>query len=71
MGPGLPQPIALLNLSPEEQVRLKQAGREHYTQELAELLARVNDELDAHERLQCLVVVPEDTAVAHVHQVHR
>ncbi len=63
MGPGLPQPIALLNLSPEERVKLDQAGREHYTGALAALLARVNDELDAHERLHCLVVVSEAWAV--------
>jgi long-subunit acyl-CoA synthetase (AMP-forming) len=63
MGPGLPQPIALLNLSPEEMVKLEQAGREHYSRELAGLLTRVNDELDAHERLQCLVVVSETWAV--------
>lgn len=63
MGPGLPQPIALLNLSPEERVKLEQAGREHYSKELAGLLSRVNDELDAHERLQCLVVVSEAWAV--------
>lgn len=63
MGPGLPQPIALLNLSPEERVKLEQAGREHFTKELAGLLSRVNEELDAHERLQCLVVVSEAWAV--------
>lgn len=63
MGPGLPQPIALLNLSPEERAKLDQAGREHYTAALAALLARVNDELDAHERLHCLVVVSEAWAV--------
>lgn len=63
MGPGLPQPIALLNLSPEERAKLEQAGREHYSKELAGLLSRVNEELDAHERLQCLVVVSEAWAV--------
>ena len=63
MGPGLPQPIALLNLSPEEQARLEKEGRDHYSAELKQLLARVNDELDAHERLQCLVVVPEQWSV--------
>ena len=63
IGPGLSQPIALLNLSPEEKVRLEQHGRERYSQDLAALLSRVNDELDAHERLQCLVVVPEMWAV--------
>lgn len=63
MGPGLPQPIALLNLSAEEQGKLERSGREQYTQQLTALLARVNDELDAHERLHCLVVVPEAWAV--------
>ncbi|WP_229148160.1 AMP-binding protein [Alcanivorax sp. 1008] len=59
MGPGLPQPIALLNLSAEESARLEKVGREAYSESLGELLTRVNKELDAHERLQCLVVVPE------------
>ena len=63
MGPGLPQPIALLNLSAEERVKLEQVGREHFGKELAGLLSRVNEELDAHERLQCLVVVSEAWAV--------
>lgn len=63
IGPGLPQPIALLNLSPEENARLEKDGRDEYSRELGELLARVNQELDAHERLQCLVVVPEIWAV--------
>ncbi|MFN3714947.1 MAG: AMP-binding protein [Alcanivoracaceae bacterium] len=63
MGPGLPQPIALLNLSAEEIVRLERDGREHFTGGLQDLLKRVNEELDAHERLQCLVVVPEQWAV--------
>jgi long-chain acyl-CoA synthetase len=63
MGPGLPQPIALLNLSVEEIARLERDGRDHFTQGLQDLLKRVNEELDAHERLQCLVVAPEAWAV--------
>ena len=63
MGPGLPQPICLLNLSPEEIARIEKEGREEFTKGLQGLLTRVNQELDAHERLQCLVVVHELWAV--------
>lgn len=59
MGPGLPQPIALLNLSPEEKQRLEKTGREDYTAALEAHWKKVNAELDAHERLNCVVVVPE------------
>jgi len=63
MGPGLSQPIALLSLSVEERDRLMGPDRERFQGELEELLKRVNGQLDAHERLRCLVVVPEEWSV--------
>lgn len=63
IGLGLPQPMALLNLSDEERARLDKEGRDHYSEELGKLLRRVNEELDAHERLQCLVVVAEQWTI--------
>ncbi|MCG8392311.1 MAG: AMP-binding protein [Pseudomonadales bacterium] len=60
IGEGMGQPIALLNLTPEEQDKLsKGSGKEQFTKELEQLLARVNTELDPHERLTCLVVCKE------------
>lgn len=59
MGVDLPQPIALLNLSEDELARLEKTGRENYTRELEEHLVKVNQELDAHERLYCLVITEE------------
>lgn len=63
IGVDLPQPIALLNLSAEELARLEKEGRENYTGKLEEHLANVNQELDAHERLYCLVITKELWAV--------
>lgn len=60
IGQGMPQPLALLNLTPEEQVRLSEGEEKaHFTKELEQLLAKVNDELDPHERLSALVVCQE------------
>lgn len=59
VGPGLPQPIALLNLSPEQADQLAKSGRDEYQARLEQLLHQVNGELDAHERLTSLVVIPE------------
>ena len=57
IGQGMGQPIALLNITPEEQVKLSKASeKEHFTKELEALLARVNNELDPHERMTTLVV---------------
>ena len=64
MGVDLPQPIALLCLSPEEVEHLaSEKAREHYVEGLKKLLEDVNKELDAHERLDALVVVPEEWGV--------
>jgi long-subunit acyl-CoA synthetase (AMP-forming) len=59
IGVDLPQPIALVNLSEDELARLKKSGREDYTRELEEHLTKVNQELDAHERLSSLVITKE------------
>lgn len=60
-GPSLTQPIGLVMLSldahhlvdnnPEEQGKVKQ--------ELSNLLSQVNEQLEAHERLSCLIVVKD------------
>ena len=63
MGPGLPQPIALLSLSVEERDRLMGPDRESFQKELEALLQKVNGQIDAHERLRCLVVVPDEWSV--------
>ena len=57
IGQGMGQPIALLNITPEEQEKLsKGSEKEHFTKELEALLTRVNHELDPHERMTTLVV---------------
>jgi long-chain acyl-CoA synthetase len=57
IGANMAQPIALLNLTPEEQEKLsKGAEKEHFTQQLNALLEKVNGQIDAHERLNALVV---------------
>ncbi|ASK35161.1 AMP-binding acetyl-CoA synthetase [Alcanivorax sp. N3-2A] len=57
VGSGMSQPIALLNLTPEEQGKLtKGEGREHFNRQLAQLLDNVNKQLDPHERLSALIV---------------
>lgn len=64
MGVDLPQPVALLCLSPEEEAHLNSAAaKERYIEGLKALLTRVNSEIDAHERLDALVVVPETWGV--------
>ncbi len=57
IGSNMAQPVALLNLTPEEQEKLgKGAEKDHFTKSLEELLERVNKQLDPHERLNCLVI---------------
>ncbi|HAS28640.1 MAG TPA: AMP-binding acetyl-CoA synthetase, partial [Alcanivorax sp.] len=56
IGANMAQPIALLNLTPEEQEKLsKGTEKEHFTQSLNALLEKVNSQIDAHERLNALV----------------
>lgn len=60
MGANLPQPLVLVCLSPEEQAHLTTDGaRASYMDALQKHLRAVNTELDAHERLDALVVVAE------------
>ncbi|MDX1805088.1 MAG: AMP-binding protein [Alcanivorax sp.] len=56
IGEGMGQPIALLNLTVEEDAKLRGPEKERFTKELEALLARVNEELDPHERMPALVV---------------
>lgn len=57
IGANMAQPIALLNLTPEEQDKLsKGRAREQFTAELEQLLENVNGQIDPHERLDALVV---------------
>lgn len=57
IGEGMGQPIALLNLTPEEQDRLSSGfEKEHFTQELEKHLKHVNDQIDPHERMTTFVV---------------
>jgi long-chain acyl-CoA synthetase len=59
-GAGQHQPFALVMLSPEaQQQRVTESGMASVSAELEALLARVNTELEDHEKLSCLVVVKE------------
>lgn len=64
MGSNLPQPLVLVCLPAEALAQLADdQAREEYSGTLADLLAQVNSELDAHERLAALVVVKESWSV--------
>ncbi|MCK0155530.1 AMP-binding protein [Alcanivorax sp. S6407] len=57
IGDGMGQPIALLNLTPEEQDRLSSGSeKEHFTHELEKHLKHVNDMIDPHERMTTFIV---------------
>jgi len=57
-GANLGQPLGIVMLSPEALARAKDpAARAELEASLAEHLQRINETLDPHERLQCLVVV--------------
>ena len=64
-GANLTQPIVLVCLSEEEIGHLLDDDKEiqQYKQGLEKLLQRVNGELEAHEKLDALVVVPETWSV--------
>ena len=59
-GASLPSPIALINLSERA---VKQLSDEHFRSQLIEelecLRETTNEALDKHERIRCLVIVPE------------
>lgn len=64
IGQGMGQPVALLNITPEEQERLsKGSEKQHFTKELEKLLARVNEVLDPHERMTTLIVCKDAWSV--------
>jgi len=65
VGAGFPQPFALLMLNADAQRSAAQSaeGRDELSDSLAEHLAAVNVQLDDHEQLDFLVVVPEEWTV--------
>lgn len=66
MGDGLPQPIVLVDLGEEERAALGRdadATKARLEPLFAAHLQRVNEQLDAHERLDALVVVSEPWTV--------
>lgn len=63
VGPDLSQPIALLSLAAEQSDHLCGSGKSVFSKSLEEHLVKVNAQLDAHEKLQCLVVVSEPWAI--------
>jgi long-chain acyl-CoA synthetase len=57
LGAGLPQPLAVVVLSESGLERAKHdAGRTQVAASLAAHVAQINDGLDSHERLSCVVV---------------
>ncbi|MCQ8894961.1 AMP-binding protein [Limnobacter humi] len=60
-GPSLPQPIALVMLPLEEHqaVEHNPEERAHVLSQMTELLNAVNAKLEAHEQLDCLIVVKD------------
>ena len=66
VGSGQPQPLALVMLSPEMQQQVQSGeGRAQLEQELVALRTDLNDELDPHEKLDCIVVVKEPWTMDH------
>jgi long-chain acyl-CoA synthetase len=58
-GPGLPNPFALVVLTAEARIQCENPGaREAMTASLEDLLVAVNGDLDPHERIAFLAVVP-------------
>lgn len=59
-GASLPSPIALINLSERAVKKLAdQQFRSELIEELAALRETTNEQLDKHERIACLIIVPE------------
>ncbi|MFN4042660.1 AMP-binding protein [Limnobacter sp.] len=60
-GPSFPQPFALVMLPLEEHKQVEQNPNEaaRVESEMAELLNHVNGQLEAHEKLSCIVVVKD------------
>jgi long-chain acyl-CoA synthetase len=63
-GANLGQPLALLMLNPEAAAKAKSSdGKSALEASLAEHLKAVNDKLDPHEQLDCLVITAEAWSV--------
>jgi long-chain acyl-CoA synthetase len=63
-GANLGQPLALVMLNAEAAAQAADpAGRRELEQSLAEHLKKVNETLDPHEQLECLVVTQEPWTV--------
>ncbi len=63
IGDNMAQPIALINLTPEEKARLAGMERDAFTANLKEHMARVNANLDPHEHLAAGILVQESWTV--------
>ncbi|MGH8493327.1 MAG: AMP-binding protein [Moraxellaceae bacterium] len=63
VGDNMAQPIALINLTPEEKARLKGIERDAFTANLKEHVARLNEQLDPHEHLAAAILVQENWTV--------
>jgi long-chain acyl-CoA synthetase len=58
-GGNLPKPLGIVMLNAEAAARATDVvAREHLAASLQEHLAQVNEQLDPHERLECLVITP-------------
>jgi long-chain acyl-CoA synthetase len=58
-GANLGQPLALLMLNAEASILIKNGGKAELEASLAEHLAHINETLDPHEQLDCLVITTE------------
>jgi long-chain acyl-CoA synthetase len=58
-GANLGQPLALLMLNAEATMVVKNGGKAELEASLAEHLAHINETLDPHEQLDCLVITSE------------
>lgn len=64
VGEDMPQPIALINLTPEEKSRLIEAAqRDQFSRQLEQLRLVVNETLDPHEQLSCCIIVRDGWGV--------
>lgn len=64
-GPGLPQPVAVVVLSPEAMIRqLEPGGREEVDRLLHDHVEWVNEGLDHHEQISCIAIEAHPWSVA-------
>ena len=62
-GAGLAQPLALVTLAPESRPAPDSPQHHGLVAQLEDLLTRVNEQLEDHERLDCLIVVKDPWTV--------